>query len=80
MNNYGIESYDLLNQHGFPQHKWKNILLIIFKIFPLFFSTSQMEKYFWDLYSGKAAIKDLNCHWVRLQADIQGGANPLKIY
>ena len=31
-----------------------------------------MDKYRWDLYSGWADEADLNCHWHKLRADIQG--------
>ena len=31
-----------------------------------------VDKYRWDLLSGKAKIEDMNCHWHKLRAEIQG--------
>ena len=31
-----------------------------------------VDKYRWDLYSGWANENDMNCHWVKLRAQIQG--------
>ncbi len=41
-----------------------------FQLIPLIFF--QVDKYRWDLYSGIASPDELNCHWVKLVADIQG--------
>ena len=31
-----------------------------------------VDKYRWDLYSGKVSLDDMNCHWVKLRSEIQG--------
>ena len=31
-----------------------------------------VDKYRWDLFSGVADEKSVNCHWVKLRMDIQG--------
>ena len=31
-----------------------------------------VDKYRWDLFSGVADEKTMNCHWVKLRMDIQG--------
>ena len=31
-----------------------------------------VDKYRWDLFSGVADEKSMNCHWVKLRMDIQG--------
>ncbi len=31
-----------------------------------------MDKFRWDLYSGDISMDNLNCHWVKLRAEIQG--------
>ena len=35
-----------------------------------------VDKYRWDLYSGVADEKTMNCHWVKLRMDIQGPKIP----
>ena len=35
-----------------------------------------VDKYRWDLYSGKADIENKNCHWVKLRSEIQGVQPP----
>ena len=35
-----------------------------------------VDKYRWDLYSGVADEKTMNCHWVKLRMDIQGTKSP----
>jgi len=31
-----------------------------------------VDKYRWDLYSGRVAREDMNCHWWKLRSEIQG--------
>ena len=31
-----------------------------------------VDKYRWDLYSGRVAKEDMNCHWWKLRSEIQG--------
>ena len=31
-----------------------------------------VDKYRWDLFSGWADERDMNCHWTKLRMDIQG--------
>ena len=31
-----------------------------------------MDKYRWDLYSGRASVNDLNCYWTKQVAEFQG--------
>ena len=35
-----------------------------------------VDKYRWDLYSGKVTEDDMNCHWVKLRSEIQGVKPP----
>ncbi len=35
-----------------------------------------VDKYRWDLYSGWAKPEDMNCHWAKLRAEIQGVKPP----
>jgi peptidyl-dipeptidase A len=35
-----------------------------------------VDKYRWDLYSGMVGEDDMNCHWVKLRAEIQGVMPP----
>ena len=36
-----------------------------------------VDKYRWDLYSGWADERNMNCHWVKLRMDIQGDSDTL---
>ena len=35
-----------------------------------------VDKYRWDLYSGKASLDNMNCHWVKLRSEIRGVKPP----
>jgi hypothetical protein len=31
-----------------------------------------MDKFRWDIYTEETSLDNLNCHWVKLSAEIQG--------
>ncbi len=35
-----------------------------------------VDRYRWDLYSGKVNLDEMNCHWVKLRAEHQGVSPP----
>ena len=37
-----------------------------------------VDKFRWDVYSGKTSKEDMNCHWWKLRNQIQGLAPPSK--
>ena len=39
-----------------------------------------VDKYRWDLFSGVADEKSVNCHWVKLRMDIQGKKTFTSLY